>query len=85
MVCEVIKIRKIFKHLNNAKQIKEKKREHLFTCNKALCDSFIYHAKDNLEVETELLLKTRNERLPCNMIHVDFLGDITHFIQALSP
>lgn len=50
MVCEVIKIRKIFKHLNNAKQIKEKKREHLFTCNKALCDSFIYHAKDNLEV-----------------------------------
>lgn len=49
MVCEVIKIRKILTNIN-AKQIKEKKREHLFTCNKALCDSFIYHAKDNLEV-----------------------------------
>lgn len=59
MVCEVIKIRKIFKHLNNAKQIKEKKREHLFIRNKALCDSFIYHAKDNLEVYKQGYFKNK--------------------------
>lgn len=38
MVCEVIKIRKNF----NAKQIKEKKREHLFTYVTKHCAIHLY-------------------------------------------
>lgn len=67
----------------------KKKRENIYLHVTKPCVIHLYITqKITLKCNsnsTGLLLKTRNEQLPCNMINVDFLGDITHFIQALSP
>lgn len=64
----------------------KKKRENIYLHVTKHCAIHLYITqKITLKCINRATLKTRNERLPCNMIHVDFLGDITHFIQALSP
>lgn len=64
----------------------KKKRENIYLHVTKPCAIHLYTTqKIILKCINRATLKTRNEQLPCNMINVDFLGDITHFIQALSP